>query len=76
MKEFLEFMARHLVDRPESVHVETEDREDRVVYRLSVDPADVGKIIGKQGRTAQALRTLMIAAAGRAGKKAMLDIVQ
>jgi uncharacterized protein len=76
MKEFLELMARQLVDRPDSVRVETEDREDRVVYRLSVDPADVGKIIGKQGRTAQALRTLMIAAAGRAGKKAMLDIIQ
>jgi len=76
MKEFLEFMARHLVDQPDRVHVDSEEREDRVVYRLSVDPADVGKVIGKQGRTAQALRTLVIAAAGRAGKRAMLEIIQ
>jgi predicted RNA-binding protein YlqC (UPF0109 family) len=76
MKEFLEFMARHLVDQPDRVHVDMEEREDKVVYRLSVDPADVGKVIGKQGRTAQALRTLVIAAAGRAGKRAMLEIIQ
>jgi len=76
MKEFLEFMARHLVDQPDRVHVEMEEREARVVYRLTVDPADVGKVIGKQGRTAQALRTLVIAAAARAGKRAMLEIIQ
>jgi hypothetical protein len=76
MKEFLEFMARHLVDQPDRVRVEMEERDDKVVYRLSVDPADVGKVIGKQGRTAQALRTLVIAAAGRAGKRAMLEIIQ
>lgn len=76
MKEFLEFMARHLVDQPDHVHVEMEEREERVVYRLTVDQADVGKVIGKQGRTAQALRTLVIAAAARAGKRAMLEIIQ
>ncbi len=76
MKEFLEFMARHLVDQPDRVHVEMEEREERVVYRLTVDQADVGKVIGKQGRTAQALRTLLIAAAARAGKRAMLEIIQ
>jgi predicted RNA-binding protein YlqC (UPF0109 family) len=76
MKEFLEFMARHLVDQPDRVHVEMEEREERVVYRLTVDQADVGKVIGKQGRTAQALRTLVIAAAARAGKRAMLEIIQ
>jgi len=76
MKEFLEFMARHLVDQPDRVLVEMDEREDKVVYRLSVDPADVGKVIGKQGRTAQALRTLVIAAAGRTGKRAMLEIIQ
>ncbi len=76
MKEFLEFMAKHLVDQPDRVHVEMEEREERVVYRLSVDQADVGKVIGKQGRTAQALRTLVIAAAARAGKRAMLEIIQ
>ena len=76
MKEFLEFMAKHLVDQPDRVHVEMEEREERVVYRLTVDQADVGKVIGKQGRTAQALRTLLIAAAARAGKRAMLEIIQ
>jgi len=76
MKEFLEFMARHLVDQPDRVRVEMEEREERVVYRLTVDPADLGKVIGKQGRTAQALRTLVIAATARAGKRAMLEIIQ
>ena len=76
MKEYLEFIARQLVDQPDHVRVDTEERNEKLVCRLSVDPADVGKVIGKQGRTAQALRTLVVAAAARAGKRAMLEIIQ
>jgi predicted RNA-binding protein YlqC (UPF0109 family) len=76
MEEFLEGMARRLVDHPDRVHVDCEQREEGLIFRLSVDPTDVGKVIGKQGRTAQALRTLLIAVAARGGKRAMLEILQ
>jgi predicted RNA-binding protein YlqC (UPF0109 family) len=76
MKEYLEFIARRLVDQPDRVRVEMEERNEKIICRLTVDPADVGKVIGKQGRTAQALRTLVIAAAARAGKRVMLEIIQ
>jgi hypothetical protein len=76
MEEFLALIARRLVDRPDRVRVDSEEREQGIIFRLIVDPADVGKVIGKQGRTAQALRTVMIAVAAREGKRALLEIVQ
>jgi predicted RNA-binding protein YlqC (UPF0109 family) len=76
MKEFLEFVTRHLVDHPDRIHVELEERTDRVVLRLQVDPADLGKVIGKQGRNAQSLRTLVTAIAAREGHRVTLEIVQ
>jgi predicted RNA-binding protein YlqC (UPF0109 family) len=76
MKEFLEFVTRHLVDHPDRIHVEMEERTDRIVLRLLVDPADLGKVIGKQGRNAQSLRTLVTAIAAREGHRVTLEIVQ
>jgi predicted RNA-binding protein YlqC (UPF0109 family) len=76
MKDFLEHMARQLVDHPDRVRVDFEEQQQWLVFRLNVDPTDVGKVIGKQGRTAQALRTLMIAVAARQGRRAMLEIIQ
>jgi predicted RNA-binding protein YlqC (UPF0109 family) len=76
MEEYLVLIARRLVDRPDKVRVESEEREQGIIFRLIVDPSDVGKVIGKQGRTAQALRTVMIAVAAREGKRALLEIVQ
>lgn len=76
MKEFLEFVTRHLVDHPDRIHVELEERTDRIVVRLLVDPADLGKVIGKQGRNAQSLRTLVTAIAAREGHRVTLEIVQ
>lgn len=76
MEEYLVLIARRLVDRPDRVRVESEEREQGIIFRLIVDPSDVGKVIGKQGRTAQALRTVMIAVAAREGKRALLEIVQ
>lgn len=74
MKDFLEFVAKHLVDHPEAVGVLVEETGGRTVYTLCVDPQEVGKVIGKRGRTAQALRTLLSAVAAREGKRAILEI--
>jgi hypothetical protein len=76
MKEFIEFIAKHLVDSPEDVVVEeTTTEEKKLTLSLKVKPDDVGKVIGKQGKTAQAMRTLLTAIAAKEGKRAMLEIV-
>ncbi len=74
MKEFLEFIAKHLVDNPGTVYLEFEEKENRAVFRLKVSAEDVGKVIGKKGRTAQAMRTLLAAVAAKEGKRAILEI--
>ena len=74
MKEFIEFIARHLVDNPENVSIEQEEKEDKMIFRLKVGEQDVGKIIGKKGRTAQAMRVLLGAVAAKEGKRAILEI--
>jgi uncharacterized protein len=74
MKDFLEFVARHLVDQPESVSISFEEKDDKVIFRLNVGEQDVGKVIGKKGRTAQAMRTLLGAVAAKEGKRAILEI--
>ena len=75
MAELLAWLARQLVDEPDAVHVDTEDREDAIVFRLRVAPDDVGKVIGKQGRIARALRSVVRAAAARADRRFLLEIV-
>jgi predicted RNA-binding protein YlqC (UPF0109 family) len=72
--ELLEWIARRLVDEPDAVRVETETREDAVVYRLHVAPDDVGKVIGRQGRLARALRSIVRAAGARADERYLLEI--
>ncbi len=74
MKEFLEFIAKHLVDNPGTVNLEFEEKENKAVFRLKVSAEDVGKVIGKKGRTAQAMRTLLAAVAAKEGKRAILEI--
>ena len=74
MREFLEFIAKHLVDYPDSVMIEYEEKENKVMFKLNVAAQDVGKIIGRKGRTAQALRTLLAAVAAKEGKRAILEI--
>jgi len=74
MKDLIEYMARSLVDNPEEVQV-TEEREgERLVLRLQVAEPDMGKVIGKQGRIAQAMRTLLKVAAVKRGERAILEI--
>ena len=76
MKEFIEFIAKHLVDSPEDVVVEELITEDKkYTLSLKVKQEDVGKVIGKQGRTAQAMRTLLTAVAAKEGKRALLEII-
>jgi predicted RNA-binding protein YlqC (UPF0109 family) len=75
VKDLLEFLARSLVDHPEQVRVEETESADGVVLRLSVAKEDVGKVIGKQGRIARALRTVVKASAVKDGRQATVEIV-
>jgi predicted RNA-binding protein YlqC (UPF0109 family) len=73
--DLLEYLARGLVDDPEAVRVEREEREDGfVVLRLHVAPDDVGKVIGRQGRLARALRTVVRASATRTNERVTVEI--
>ncbi len=75
MEEMLAYLARNLVERPEEVRVERTERDGAVVLRLHVAEEDIGKVIGRQGRIARALRTLVRASAGRRHERALLEIV-
>jgi predicted RNA-binding protein YlqC (UPF0109 family) len=72
--ELLEELARRLVDEPDAVRVEEVEYSDVTVLRLHVAPGDVGKVIGRQGRIARALRTVVRASAGRGNRRVQLDI--
>ena len=74
MKELIEFMARAIVDYPDEVEVTEEEVEDQIVFHLKVAESDMGKVIGKQGRIATAMRTLLKVAAIRKETKAILEI--
>lgn len=76
MKELIEYIAKSLVDFPEKVNVTEINGEKTVVYELRVGQGDLGKIIGKEGRTAKAIRTLITAASMKAGKRAVLEILE
>ena len=76
MKELLEAIVKPLVQYPDEVNVTLTDREDSVLLELRVNPSDMGKVIGRQGRIAKAIRTVMRAASGRNGKKVIVDIVE
>lgn len=75
MREVLEFVARALVDDPEAVTVTEVETDAGLVLRLEVDPADVGKVIGRQGRTARAIRDVVRAAGAKSGSLAQVEIV-
>ncbi|MFN0151119.1 MAG: KH domain-containing protein [bacterium] len=76
MKELIEFIAKSLVDNPDAVTVTEVDGEKAIVFELRVGKGDLGKVIGKQGRTARSMRTLLNAAASRSGKRAVLEILE
>jgi predicted RNA-binding protein YlqC (UPF0109 family) len=74
--ELLAYLARELVDDPEAVRVDTEEREDALVLRLHVAPDDVGKVIGRAGRIARALRAVVRASAVREDRRVLLEIAE
>jgi hypothetical protein len=75
MKELVEYIAKSIVNAPEEVVVTQEDSEDGIVLKLQVAAEDKGRVIGKQGRVAQAMRTLLRVAAVREGTRASLEII-
>jgi predicted RNA-binding protein YlqC (UPF0109 family) len=74
--ELIAEIARRLVDEPDAVRVTTEEREDGIVLLLHVAPGDIGKVIGRQGRIARALRTVARAGGVRAGRRVQLEIAE
>lgn len=76
MKELIEYIARALVDHPDQVKVAEVCGEKTSVIELSVAKEDLGKVIGKQGKTAKAIRTLLTAASTKVKKRAVLEIIE
>ncbi len=74
MKELVEVLAQSLVDHPEAVTVIETEKDNEIILELKVDPEDMGKVIGKQGRIAKAIRTMVKAAASRTDKKVVVEI--
>jgi uncharacterized protein len=76
LEDLLAFIARNLVDEPDDVRVQAVDGDRATVYELSVAEDDLGKVIGKDGRTARAIRTLLAATSARLRKRAILEILE
>jgi predicted RNA-binding protein YlqC (UPF0109 family) len=76
LRDLVDFLARGLVDRPEEVEVEEVEEPDALVFELKVAEEDLGKVIGKQGRTAKALRTILSAASAKTGRRVVLEILE
>ena len=76
MVELVEYLARRLVDEPDAVRVEEIERDGDIVLQLHVAPDDVGHVIGRQGRLARALRTVVRAAGTRRDRRVLLEIVE
>ncbi len=76
MKTLIEMMAKSLVDKPDDVKVSEVEGERTTVYELRVSQGDIGKVIGKEGKTARAMRTILGAAGTKLGKRCMLEILE
>jgi predicted RNA-binding protein YlqC (UPF0109 family) len=76
MKDLLQYLARSLVNKPEAVEVKETEGDSASVFELKVAKEDLGRIIGKQGRTAKSIRTILNAAASRTNRKVVLEIVE
>ena len=76
MKDLVKFIAQALVDHPEQVTVDEHEGESTTIIELKVAPDDMGKVIGKQGRTARAMRTILGAASTKARKRSVLEILE
>lgn len=76
MQELIAFIAKSLVDQPDTVKVTMTEEDDAVTIELAVAPQDLGKVIGKQGRTARAMRSILAATAAKENKRSRLEIVE
>ena len=76
MQAYLEFVVKGLVDRPDAVQVAPVERGGQTIYELRVHPTDMGKLIGRQGATIQAIRALMAVGASKKGKRCSIDIIE
>jgi predicted RNA-binding protein YlqC (UPF0109 family) len=76
MKELISFVVAKLVDQPDAVEVTEREEDDTIIVELRVAKEDLGKVIGKQGRTAKAMRSLLAAAAGKLEKRSRLEIIE
>ena len=75
MKDLLTYIAQNLVEHPQAVDVQETETDGNVVLELRVDPSDMGKVIGRQGRIAKEIRTLLRSVAQRQGKKVSVEIL-
>jgi uncharacterized protein len=75
MRDLVVWLARELVEKKEAVKVETIERDRSTVFELTVDPDDLGRVIGRGGRTAKAFRAVLDGAARQSGRRAVLDII-
>ena len=76
MKDLIHYIATSLVDNPEQVKVNETEQDDTIIIELTVAKEDLGKVIGKQGRTAKAMRALLTATAGKINKRSRLEIME
>ncbi len=76
MQEFLEYVVKGLVERPDAVQIEPSDRDGLTVYQLRLHPSDMGKVIGKQGNTINAIRALLQVGSAKQGSRSALEVVE
>jgi len=76
MKELIHYIATALVDHPDQIQIKETEQDDTIIIELTVAKEDLGKVIGKQGRTARAMRSLLSAAAGKVNKRSRLEIME
>ena len=76
MKELIHYIATALVDHPDQIQIKETEQDDSVIIELTVAKEDLGKVIGKQGITARAMRSLLSAAAGKVNKRSRLEIME
>ena len=76
MDELIRYIATALVDHPDQIQIQETEQDDTIIIELTVAKEDLGKVIGKQGRTARAMRSLLSAAAGKANKRSRLEIME